>query len=1408
MDGPARREAGDEALFLTLRFNDEKEAKALVDTGASDCFMSKFCKDQIPKECIQDSWTVKKGEISLADNSSQNILEQVRCKFSIQESTVFYDFNVVDNLCHSVVIGRNLLTVLRSDLALPGGKVEVFCGNPITSRETVKIPPGNECLIPVTTLRPLVLDTYIAYCAPAVTASVIVEGCINTVGSEWWIKVMNPLEETQIITPKDVLAFAEECAVPEVNRESIEEFLDLQYISKTDTPISLCRIAVDVVHDATQIGSEIAKGESEVKSDENIDKIDLNDSCLNDEQKVQFRQMLNDNRNALAFSMDELGQCEIAPMKIVVDKSQGIISSRPYRYSPQKMDTIDKEVRQLIEIGVIEPSESAWRSPLVVVQKKDGKPRLCTDFRMLNLITFKDKFPMPTARSLFLYMAYKKPTMWTALDLLSGYHQCVIEPESREYTAFETPMGVYHYKRVPFGLVGAPWQFTKVMAIALKGLIPRVCLAYLDDVIIYDTTFEQHLESVELVLKALAKADLKVKPSKCEWCRSEINFLGHVVNAEGVATQKVTTEKITAFNRPHNVKTVKSFLGLCNYYRPFVPNFADMAKPMNRLLKKEVSFEWSEMCEEAFQQLKKLLTSPPLLIHPDIGGHFHILTDASDAACGAAVCHRMNDIYRPVAFWGCTLKDAELNYTVTEKEALAVIKSIKNYKDMLQGAKITIVTDHKPLIPLLQSAYKAPSSRLRRWALALSDFDFEITYEPGATHFLPDYLSRVHHDHVPGEEFEPAVGCELFEAEIQDGELTVAMIINAQLQDAECVQLMEYVQDGDLPPDPTDARRVMDQADFVGIQEPGVLCRFNLKRFSKNRDQYARIKPRMIIPGKLIPKVLRLLHNDILAGGHVGVSSLTTKISDKFYWRNMNADIVDYVKACETCSLRRRAPHFKALAKSWERPTRPFEVVQCDFIGPLKRAKDGSKYIMTFIDILTGWPEAFATKDSTAQTAANCFLTEIVCRYGRVNRLHTDRGAAFISGLFREITTRLACRQTFTTGRMPTGNARVERLHKTIENLIAYYIPDDHCNWTDLLPIALWTVRSTTSVRSGYSPHTLLFGRDPVSMGMPEQGTIPESLNDCEFFMQIKDNIAMFRNMAERIVTDYERDLRERIDERARPTQMHEGDMVYMYDPLASVNTASKFSNRYTGPYRVIETKGDHLVRLVSLKTGKEIPHLVNICKLKRAHGPWSPALPNTIPKMVRDASVPNSTGADPDQIPESHHTPTGKLTKRDSETRGAKTENSMGHTGAHENGPTSNTEEVPKKNHSESPTALQKTDGQHKTGQGADTHPVSVPSPPLTLANGGQDTAGVNRRGKRKRGRGRGKKQAGAGTAPPATNTTIKQTGGDAHTATTSQEPIQNKQGGSPEGYNLRRTHRPDYAAYFNDAEDDDADM
>ena len=230
----------------------------------------------------------------------------------------------------------------------------------------------------------------------------------------------------------------------------------------------------------------------------------------------------------------------------------------------------------------------------------------------------------------------------------------------------------------------------------------------------------------------------------------------------------------------------------------FVPNFAALAGPLNKLLRKDIPFEWNRKCEEVFQILKELLTSAPLLIHPDIGGHFHVLTDASDTACGAAVCHRMNDLYRPVAYWGTTLRDAELNYTVTEKEALAVIKCLKEYDDMLQGAKVTIVTDHKSLILLLQSAYKALSARLKRWALALTDFDYEIKYEPGATHFLQDYLSQVQTVKHNDPEYEPEVGWELFSLELVQGELTTSQITMEQNRDPECRQLIDYLH-GELP---------------------------------------------------------------------------------------------------------------------------------------------------------------------------------------------------------------------------------------------------------------------------------------------------------------------------------------------------------------------------------------------------------------------------------------------------------------------------------------------------------------------------------------------------------------------------------------------------------------------------------
>ena len=345
-----------------------------------------------------------------------------------------------------------------------------------------------------------------------------------------------------------------------------------------------------------------------------------------------------------------------------------------------------------------------------------------------------------------------------------------------------------------------------------------------------------------------------------------------------------------------------------------------------------------------------------------------------------------------------------------------------------------------------------------------------------------------------------------------------------------------------------------------------------------------------------------LMHDDILCGGHVGISAVYTKVAERFYWKNMYMNIKNYVQSCKRCAMRKRAPHYKSKTKTWDRPDYPWQVVQTDYIGPLRKAKGGYLYILTFIDLLTGWPEAFPTKDCTAATTAAHFLQHIVCRYGKVKILNSDRGPSYVSKLFREVTSRLMTQQQFTSSRMPQGNARVERLHKTLQDSIGLYVTDNHETWPDLLPLALWNVRSTISTRTGFSPYSLLYGRDNAAMGFPEENPAAAVADESEWFIHTKHCIEIFDQVAKDNTSKYEVILKGRLDKNARPKQFEEGDLVYYYDPTCAANSTSKFSPRYRGPYRVEEVVSDNRVMLKSLRTGKFIPHLVNISKLKTAY--------------------------------------------------------------------------------------------------------------------------------------------------------------------------------------------------------------
>ncbi|KAL4149788.1 hypothetical protein QTP88_003652 [Uroleucon formosanum] len=420
------------------------------------------------------------------------------------------------------------------------------------------------------------------------------------------------------------------------------------------------------------------------------------------------------------------------------------INERPYRLPHRHKEEINKQMKQLEEDNIIAPSRSPWNAPLLVVPKKadkDGvvKYRVCVDFRKLNQISVGDAYPLPNIIDILDQLGKSK--YYTTLDLAQGYHQVRMHPEHTEKTAFSTDRGHFEFLRVPFGLKGAPATFQRLMNAVLAGLTGLKAFVYLDDIIIYALSIADHSKKLKAVFERLRTFNLKLQPSKCAFMRKEVNYLGHVITDQGVKPNPQKIKCVTEFPIPTNEKEVKSFLGLSGYYRRFVPGYGRIAKPLTALLKKDVIFKWTDLCQEAFDELKKILTTEPLLQYPDFTRTFNLTCDASNYAIGCVLSQGPIGTDPPIAYASRTLNRAELNYNTTEKELCAIIWGVTQFRPYLFGQKFNIVTDHRALNWLFN--IKDPGSRLTRWRLKLAEYEYEIHFKPGASNTNADALSRI-----------------------------------------------------------------------------------------------------------------------------------------------------------------------------------------------------------------------------------------------------------------------------------------------------------------------------------------------------------------------------------------------------------------------------------------------------------------------------------------------------------------------------------------------------------------------------------------------------------------------------------------------------------------------------------------
>ena len=484
---------------------------------------------------------------------------------------------------------------------------------------------------------------------------------------------------------------------------------------------------------------------TQMRTEKLLQLLEQEEMDLPGDDKEKLYTLLAEQHEAFVLEEKERGETDLIQFQIDTDNAppkKQLLRRTPFAVRQE----VARQLKDMQETGVIQPSNSPWTSPIVLVRKKDGSLRFCIDYRHLNSVTKVDTYPLPRIDDLLDQLGKSK--YFSTLDLASGYWQIPVHPDSQEKTAFVTTRGLFEFRVMPFGLRNAPAVFQRLMERVLTGLNPEdgpdFVDAYIDDVLVFSQTLDEHLHHLSLVLDAIKKASLKLKLPKCKFFRKEVEFLGHVITAEGLKPNPAHTAAVTNFPEPRDIKGIRQFVGLASYYRRFISNFAKIAHPLHALTRKGAPFHWTKECQEAFTSLKNKLSSAPVLSYPDFCKDFVLETDASIRGLGAVLSQKQSDgKLHPIAFASRALSPPEKNYAVTELETLAVVWACSHFHAYLYGHNVTVYTDHSAVKAILETP--SPSGKHARWwskVYGSGVKSLHIVYRAGRDNANADALSR------------------------------------------------------------------------------------------------------------------------------------------------------------------------------------------------------------------------------------------------------------------------------------------------------------------------------------------------------------------------------------------------------------------------------------------------------------------------------------------------------------------------------------------------------------------------------------------------------------------------------------------------------------------------------------------
>ena len=833
---------------------------------------------------------------------------------------------------------------------------------------------------------------------------------------------------------------------------------------------------------------------------------------MQSEQRARVVDLFNRYDQAFSKGDFDVGCCQLIPHEIrLIDKTP---VSLPYRrIPPSQVEEVKAQLQHMLSQGIIRRSSSPYGSPVVLVRKKSGKLRLCVDYRRLNAKTLFDAFPLPRIEETL--DALEGSCLFTSIDLAHGYYQVAMMQDSIPLTAFRVPWGLYEFLRMPQGLKTSPSTFQRIMELIFGDLNFNSLILYLDDVLIFSDSFDEHLCRLEIVLKRLIQNGLKLNGKKCSFLQKELLYLGHVVSASGVAVDPAKVQRIIDWPTPEDKEQLRSFQGLASYYRRFVPNFSKVVAPLNSLLNephdqltagkpRKQSILWTDVADSAFKQVKQLLTTAPVLIYPNFRQEFIVEVDASLQGLGACLGQVTSDgLLHPIAYASRGLRGAERrypDYSSFKLELLALKWAIADkFCDYLLGASTIVYTDNNPLAHLNSAKLGATE---QRWVAKLAPFQLEIRYRSGRSNRCADALSRCPANKNMSADaaqiaIQVASGCtclstmslEVYPKDTTDTALpeletgpkpsvfpsySRSELLKMQQLDPELREIWTRWESKWQPGEKGSDQEVS-RALAGWLKEWPHIAEHDKVLYRDILDPAIGVLRQFLVPQQLRTTLLQMSHDQ---WGHQGSGRTLGLLKTRCFWPGMAGQVKQYVKDCAHCRLAKAPGPKPRMPMQHLLAFRPLELVAMDFLK-LDRGKGGYEDVLVITDAYTKFSQAVKCPDQTALTVARVLRDSWFSCYGIPYRLHSDRGRNFESAVVSQLCQLYGVKRSRTTPYHPQGNGQTERFNQTLCGLIKSLPSEDRRKWPDMIKHLVFIYNSTPHRVTGVSPYTLMYGREP-----------------------------------------------------------------------------------------------------------------------------------------------------------------------------------------------------------------------------------------------------------------------------------------------------------------------------------------